>query len=48
VLFAAVVSVAVGLVLLPRWRDRRFGPEAGALVLYAGAAVAAVLALVLS
>lgn len=40
------VMAAMGLCALPRWRDTKHGPRAGAGVLWAGAAVAVLLSLI--
>ena len=41
------VTAAIGLRALPRWRDTKHGPRAGAAVLYVGAASFVLLALVI-
>jgi len=44
---AIAVMAALGLRVLPRWRDTKHGPRAGAVVLYVGAASVVLLALVI-
>jgi hypothetical protein len=34
-----LVCAAIALAVLPRWRDPKHGPGAGAAILYAGAAI---------
>lgn len=48
ILLCVGAAGAAGLVILPQWRDPKRGPRAGAGVLYAGATVTAVLALLVA